>query len=675
MSNITEYISAADVVPLGTYANSLTSPMPTHDGGMRTIASIDTGAVPTSNLRSNIHGDLPTWGSCNDPDYDSISTWVKVDDVAGLDQDLYCAIYGGKIYLKFSSDALTCSMPDDFSECAAGEEGTGVLIASIDGDGIPTPQSQGVGDIGFIPCPMEQRETYLKTTDGRWRADLDWSILGTFWYWPSYYYNYFYKGDTRYAYANYRVVTIYLVIVDEVLCFYSDKMTTRMNSAGTETINVYGDYNESNYNCERCRYDSGVGFPAAAENLLPWNVDGSTPYTGTEGDFAIAPIAPTIRGRVASVLDSGCIDTSARTAIPCQTYHCFRCFGNMPEDDPDYSYIQVYYSYDPTIWEGRGLGTTGGADNGGHTLDDSVFDWVELCSCTIEDGTQANTTVTLFGGSYNHILLSSCAFSATDKADFYKWVPLDEDEDSPETLDPDDPEAPDDPEGDDGGWGGGGGGGTPVDPSGGGGGITMPSADVGYEGGTGVTVQLMYDDGDYYWQISIAADAISNALANLSTKGTLTYNADHTFPGANADIEMGISDDGEVNGTTATLGLVFHGTNNEDASTKTKTYDITYSVSPSFTQALSVQLPVDEELTVSNGVTLRAISEGSSWISCKKWYQIDIDASYLKTQLSSTLAVALGKKTLSDSQTSTDNDETLNGTMSGTLLNPTITIS
>lgn len=653
---ITTYTSPQDVCPLGSYVFS--NPLPTHDGGMPNLASIDAGSVPTNSLCAN-PADTQGWGSCDDSCYDSITGWVKVDNIADLGQDLYAAVWQGKIYLRASADELATAAPDNFATCPTGDEGSGITCARIDSGSCPTTQSQGFSDLGLMPCPMTARETYLKTTDGRWRADVDWSVLAAFKYYPDYYYGEYLYDGYLYHYYDYRTVVIYCISIDELLCFYSAMETARVVD-GTIT-NTYSDYLESNYATTRCRYDGNYGYAAVLDNLLPYNQDGSTPYTGTTTNFELAPIAPTARGRIARIDSGGCPD-STTPQLATDTHICYRACASWSSSDLVES-LNYAYAYDPTIWEGRGLGTAGGVDYGGH-IGDSAFTWHRICTFDLA-ATHATHTITIAGGYVNHIMMTSAARTLTPDDDFYRWRTTTDDD--YEELDPDDPESPD--------TGGFGNGGSDDDgddvPSGGISGGEMPTAAAAYVGSDGITVTLKTrGDGDYYWLISIAADTLSTLCANLTTEGELTFNADHTFSGANAPIYMGIGE-----GTATNLVLVFNGTNDVDASLKSKTYALTHKVTPTWSQPLKATLPIDETLTCLNGIAMTPCAEGSAWINATRWYQLTIDSAYLRAQLTATLRQQLAKKPCSDSQTSTSNGETLSGSLTGTALNPTITIT
>lgn len=119
----------------------------------------------------------PTWGGEEDPDYGSVTGWVKVCDV--IEQPklvLLAALWGGRLWLKFSESESAPSTPEgvfiETTELPLYQPAVYVAQnAANRGQGLPQ---------GWLLADAETARTAPLTKEGKWRADIEIAPLCTF---------------------------------------------------------------------------------------------------------------------------------------------------------------------------------------------------------------------------------------------------------------------------------------------------------------------------------------------------------------------------------------------------------------------------------------------------------------------------------------------------------------
>ena len=236
----------------------------------------------------------------------------------------------------------------------------------------------------------------------------------------------------------------------------------------------------------------------------------------------------------------------------------------------------------------------------------------------------------------------------------------------------------DEPE-DDGGIGGDGGGDDGdddggddvVDPGGDDGKIAVK---VGYEAGAGFTeCKLVKRDGTYYWKLVLDTNYVSQAFQGLQVPAQLTVAASGQQVGTAATVEMGLGASSANAGglaVTGSGGLVFHGTNSVDASTKSRTHDFNYSVSLRVNVAAQTWYLTAATATQAGNFVKRTRSGGGSSFSvvAQEWWRFDVDLEKLRQTTINQLKTEFEKKQVSGTASSTSHDSTVTGTLSGTAL-------
>lgn len=223
------------------------------------------------------------WGSCESAVYGSVSGWVVVTDLDGAGGEhvpgrLLAAYWQGKVWLKLSKSGETPAAGD-----AGGEECCGAgYVGRAGAAGLP----QDAPGRAVLPqvylCPMEERERFLKTADGRWRGDVWWEVLANYSYHPE-------KGDWvedpagsgGWCWKNVYRVTVWAVACGNVLCFY----TTRSwrDTADLQALAPVA---------QRMKWSAwGVPYLTQGDGpfapiycaLLPWEAEGTEPVEDEDG--------------------------------------------------------------------------------------------------------------------------------------------------------------------------------------------------------------------------------------------------------------------------------------------------------------------------------------------------------------------------------------------------------
>lgn len=302
----------------------------------------------------------PAWGSCEAAEYGSVSGWEVVTDLDGAGGEhvpgrLLAAYWQGKIWLRMSKDGEVPAAGD-----ASGEECCGAgYVGCAGADGLP----QDAPGRAVLPqvylCPMESREKFLKTADGRWRGDVWWEVLANYIYHPE-------AGDFveepagsgEYRWKNAYRVTIWAVACGNVLCFYTTRSwyfteslqqtapyAARMKwSAWGVPYEVHGEaYREY-------LEETGGPFAPCWAALLPWEAGGVEPAmnedgvavqaaTGLQGTENFLGRAGTVPGLPAPV-------AMAAPVSLCGRFHYGRMYGA--------AWLAMGWTVAPTVEEATG---------------------------------------------------------------------------------------------------------------------------------------------------------------------------------------------------------------------------------------------------------------------------------------------------------------------------------
>lgn len=223
---------------------------------------------------------------------------------------------------------------------------------------------------------------------------------------------------------------------------------------------------------------------------------------------------------------------------------------------------------------------------------------------------------------------------------------------------------------DNGGGGGGGGG------SGGGGdgddddGPPDPNKSTyGYVGGEGID-SVTYNAG--VWTVKVSARALIEALAGTEVGGSVTFKAGGTVQGSEAVVEMGLGATSAAAGRDAVDGsaeLVFHGTNDVDASKKKDVRSMKIRCSPTWDAEQEWHISGEEKAVGSQYVRVRRLTSGLDFmgVECEEFYEISIDLERFKQAAVNTWRRHLSSITLSDRDVSKSEGDTVTGALSGTV--------
>lgn len=187
-------------------------PLPEHDGLCWPVCGVDGVGMPHGTGATPKRGHL-VWGASGGAPADAV--FVRVTDLGGLTDGgapafLWACSYDGRLFLHLGA--------------AAPEPGSGVLpeagegfIGASDAAGMPVGDGTGrhAGPDVYV-CGMDERDAYLKTADGRWRADASWDVLACVYYtveWEQH-------PETAWT-RRADVATVWLVCSGNVICFYT----------------------------------------------------------------------------------------------------------------------------------------------------------------------------------------------------------------------------------------------------------------------------------------------------------------------------------------------------------------------------------------------------------------------------------------------------------------------
>lgn len=414
-------------------------------------------------------------GAEDDPDRAKVEDWVLVDNFGGY-QDIYAGTACGKMFLAASGSSGAGGVAPGIP----GNECSGTISAkALPGGGVAL--AAGFSDPGFIPCPMSQRLAVVKP-GGSWRTDVSWDVLASATIprdpageWRK-------IGDDLYLYYLCDCVTLWLVIVGNVVVFYS---TNTDMQARHERARWQYSYYMANMNRGRTEWHTVDDWTAWntmigrdwLEADLPWFEDGES----STGDPAATAAEFGTRGGMATASRRQARTTCAAPMLVCPRYHTARLwvpswrmgFWDMVAQDALDS-LNSRFRYNPDLIEGNGIAfPTGLMDDRNGWQSPDCLPWVRVFSSTLPTAPWSNSFA-IFASSCTGRLLTGSWCKTSD----IEWPQ------APEEGEPGDDwtEEEEDP--------GGGGGGdrddrdTPNRPRGR---QTLPDGYI-YEGGQGITI-------------------------------------------------------------------------------------------------------------------------------------------------------------------------------------------
>lgn len=661
------------------------------------------------------------WGCVDDADYASVTGWVAVSDMDGMGGELVpgvllAAWWGGRLWLKYAAEAPEAEAAEDEADSGAVYGGSGAM-----NDGMVVAREHGHGP-ALMVVPMTAREEFLKRDD-QWRADVPWEVLAVYGAHPS---GAIWGEDG--SMAQERRITLWMVPVGRVVCFMatsSDRYAEDGTEAPTAARMLYSEFGRA--------YDKGIdalGGPHAAYwcALLPWEADGTEPWgarksvdddewwTSADDDEWSEGYDPEAMccGMVFDGLPTLKRDAFARPVSVCPRFHDSSLCGmfmaamgwtvapaSLTElfgvegletwtDALEYamvtgvlSNVSLYetaqdYRFDPDSVEGLGL-------SAGYT----AGRWVMGAECWPPVAEPYRVTlrakVVTTGGSMLHlvcagsevdgVLLTSSLF-AEEPSGFEwdgsgwgggggglelpeKWEP-EEDEDNDDWPGPgpapgpgEDEDVDEDPNPD-----------------------NLIAVQVGYEAGAGFkSCVLTRRGGVLMWRLVLDAGYVEAALQAVEVPCSMVLRAGGSQLGTKTTVEMGLgATSAGVNGKTATgsAELVFHGTNNVDASNKAEEVAITYT--------LSLDVEVEEktwyldtvEASSAGAWVKRTSSNGTSNFQARAsaWYTFSVDREALRAAAAAELKKRLAARSVNDSASSSSEDSVVSATLSGSAAKP-----
>ena len=209
-----------------------------------------------------------------------------------------------------------------------------------------------------------------------------------------------------------------------------------------------------------------------------------------------------------------------------------------------------------------------------------------------------------------------------------------------------------------------------------GGGITR--VPYGYVAGEGfLSCELIKAaDGQLYWELELDPDYLAKVCAGLSVPVTVTYKAGGTQQGTQAVVEMGL---GECAASATgmllrgTAQLVFHGTNNVDASKKSATVRVNYVASPVWQQVRKWYLSPKKVHKAGAYVRLEKANNGwqpGGFVEARVWYRFSIKKAVFRKNALAYLQKEMAAIAVGGEAVSTSADSSVRAVLSGNMTAP-----
>ncbi|MDO4221795.1 MAG: hypothetical protein Q4C88_06735 [Akkermansia sp.] len=172
-----------------------------NDGMCTHVAAFDSSGFPEEG-GATIHTGPLEWGAHGSAPDDA--NWVEVTEIPCFGISLYAAYETGRLYLKFNESGL-----GTHGEGSEETNGAG-YVGGADDMELPYGTGRDISPDLFI-AGLDERDSFLKTPDGRWRAWANWDLLCT---------ALFATGPMESGEYPSTVMTVWVVTVGNVLCFY-----------------------------------------------------------------------------------------------------------------------------------------------------------------------------------------------------------------------------------------------------------------------------------------------------------------------------------------------------------------------------------------------------------------------------------------------------------------------
>lgn len=630
------------------------------------------------------------FGAEDDADRALVRVWHQVDDLGGL-APLWAGEARGKVFLHAGAEAPAgvSGTDDDELSCTP--------VACFGVDGSAQQWVAGVPQLPYHVVPMVAREGVLRNAAGAWRR-LSWDPVGVF---------DVTHGERVIDYedslADFTRYTLWCVVAGSYVCFYTTRVTrgSELLEAGAAArwpfsqwlrqlrANHGYDVSEVVYG-ETSEYEDGgadLELVSGAARLapLPWQVEGGGELEAedaaeaaglVEGQaYAVAPVSVVPR-YVVGAMYSGSWNWEIYLMLVDEYLKDSTMGEYVALDEATVRRVLLedglcaiateHYSVDPVLQELLGRLFLDGAQQGGQSWtnpnvfrvvfslalpENGVTRWPHLLGVAMAHTPSGLTVAGSACVLYNGWEGGSGSGGSGDMEESEGDDEEDEDDYIPPTDDDDeeDEDVPNDPD-------------NPV------------SVRVGYERGEGFSAcSLVRKGGKYYWKLVLDASYVKEALKDVEVPATVTLKGNGSQGGVHATVEMGLGSTSATaadSAVTGSAGLVFHGSNQVDASKKSETYEVTYRLDVNATIAAKTwYLSVSAESSAGTWVK-KTMSGGRSvfGVNAQVWYMWSVDKAALRNAALNELQKRLQRRTLSDTDTSTSADSTVTGTLSGTPL-------
>ena len=188
-------------------------------------------------------------------------------------------------------------------------------------------------------------------------------------------------------------------------------------------------------------------------------------------------------------------------------------------------------------------------------------------------------------------------------------------------------------------------------------------------------------DDQLYWELELDPGFLASACAAMEAPVTVSYRAGGTQEGTKATVEMGLgactaSATGML--LRGTAQLVFHGTNEVDASKKIATAKANYTATPTWQQGAKWYLSPKHIHKAGAYVTLEKANNGwqpGGFVEASAWYRFSIKKEAFRKNALACLKTELAAISVSGETVSTSADSSVRAVLSGTLTAPVYTMT
>lgn len=185
-------------------------------------------------------------------------------------------------------------------------------------------------------------------------------------------------------------------------------------------------------------------------------------------------------------------------------------------------------------------------------------------------------------------------------------------------------------------------------------------------------------DGQLYWELELDPLFLSRACAGMEVPATVTYRAEGTQEGTTATVEMGLGDcAASASGMLlrGTAQLVFHGSNDVDASRKTATVNVNYVASPVWEQGRKWYLSTKKVHRAGAYVRMDRARPGwqpGGFIEANVWYKFSVKREKYRDEMMQYLKQKMSAMYISDRDECVRFDSKVAAVLSNTLTAPVV---